>query len=228
MKRVLAWKDLKNITKSLDSGAILEHLSIRDLPKKRIGSYVLLPATTMVFDLAGSSVSIRDHGALKFVARYQNMFRNLTDIIYDKEGIIEKFPGDGISMHFVQKDLEEESAELCRRKAAEAAIEIIKYMLVEEDVTSRFRLSLAYGKDTIATKIGSDHHLEWISIGHAVNVAHKLEKVIKTAGCLMGMDEACFKALQACHPYGSGGRPYPMPKDLRRIQTTPENWYGFI
>ena len=86
--------------KSLDSSNVSNHFSITDIPTNWEGIGIALPAATMVFDLAGSSLSIRDNGALNYVLETQNLFSELTDIIYEYEGIIEKFPGDGISAHF--------------------------------------------------------------------------------------------------------------------------------
>jgi hypothetical protein len=89
------------IFKSLNASDILnEHFSITDIPRGEIGTMADLPGATVVFDLSESSLNIRNEGAKKFAADSQYLFKILTDIIYRNHGIVEKFPGDGISMHF--------------------------------------------------------------------------------------------------------------------------------
>ena len=86
----------ETIIKSLSARDVLhEQFSITDLPNGMIGIAAALPAATAVFDLAGSSLSIRNNGAINYAAESQDLFRGLSDIIYMHDGIIEKFPGDG-------------------------------------------------------------------------------------------------------------------------------------
>ncbi|MDF9845017.1 MULTISPECIES: hypothetical protein [unclassified Paenibacillus] len=220
-----SYKSVQDLINSLNAGQLLEHLSISDLPNGIEGNYVNLSAATMVFDLAGSSLSIRERGAKDYFVRHQNIFRNLTQIIYAHKGIIEKFPGDGISMHFVNTTLDKLGIVNCITHAVRTANEIINYLITNEGMTSGFRLSLSYGDDTIAALIGGKEHEEWITIGHAVNVAHKLEKEIKDKHCIFGMDEDCYSVYTNIYRNGSAYR-FAMPEDLKKQIKSEEFWYG--
>ncbi|MDU7472355.1 MAG: hypothetical protein E7L01_03195 [Paenibacillus macerans] len=169
---------------SLDPQIIHEHFSITDV---EVGDNAILetPGVTFVFDLEGSSANIRDRGERDFIDTYAEMFSNLTDIIYRNNGIVEKFPGDGISAHFLKLG-NEQGLSLSRYRAATAAYEMQTYM-------SRlgyrgYRISMWSGESTVATTIGNENHHELISIGHGVNMAHKLEKIVKENGFTVGMD----------------------------------------
>jgi class 3 adenylate cyclase len=138
-----------------------------------------LPVATVVFDLSGSSLSIRNYGAKKFAAETQYHFKVLTNIIYRNHGLVEKFPGDGISMHF-------RTMEFGKKGAIKNAIEVIIGMdehLNKKMNRDKYRFTLTYGEDTIITSFGSMKHQELISIGYAVNVAYKLEKIVKEYNC---------------------------------------------
>lgn len=178
------------ILKSLNAADIInEHFSITDLPSGKIGTMADLPAATVVFDLSGSSLSIRNNGAKKFAAESQYLFRGLTDIIYRNNGIIEKFPGDGISMHFPANEFGKNGA---IHNACEAIMQMDLFLISKLGLSrKKYRFTLTYGEDTIITSFGSSKHMELISIGHAVNVAHKLEKRVKEAKCFLGMDDQC-------------------------------------
>ena len=148
------------------------------------GSFISIPGVTFVFDLEGSSVDIRDNGEASFIEKYSCMFKELTHIIYSNKGIVEKFPGDGISAHFLKE--QDVDISLCTKNAANAACEIQKYM--NDNNYIGYRISMWTGSSTKATFIGDNHHRELISIGHAVNVAHKLEKYVKEEKYTLGMD----------------------------------------
>lgn len=211
------------IFKSLDLSSLQEHFSITDLPKGMIGLAAELPAATVVFDLAGSSLSIRNHGAKNFAADSQDLFRGLSDTIYLHKGIIEKFPGDGISMHFPAVSVNKETAII---RAYKAIKEMDSFLRDKKKMNrSQYRFTLTYGDDTIVTKFGNDRHEELISIGHAVNVAHKLEKHVKAGSYYIGLDNQC-KSIIEKEWKSESYHPNRLPNDLCRDSGKIEFWYG--
>ncbi|RNF38873.1 hypothetical protein [Planococcus salinus] len=211
------------ILHSLLASDLIKHFSITDLPEGMIGVAAELPAATVVFDLADSSLSIRKNGAKEYAADSQDLFRSLSNIIYGSNGIIEKFPGDGISMHFPAVSMSMNKAVL----RAYDAIKTMDHYLQDKKgmLKSQYRFTLTYGKDTIVTKFGNERHTELISIGHAVNVAHKLEKLVKDGGYYIGMDHLCKYIIEK-----EGAKESfefnMMPTDLRREDTNDESWWG--
>ncbi|NKX61479.1 hypothetical protein [Bacillus cereus] len=212
------------IFKSLNAADILhEQFSITDLPNGMIGLAAALPAATAVFDLAGSSLSVRNNGAINYAADSQDLFRGLSDIIYTHGGIIEKFPGDGISMHFPAVNVSKETAII---RAYKAIKEMDSFLRDKKNMSkSQYRFTLTYGDDTIVTKFGNDRHEELISIGHAVNVAHKLEKQVKDGGYYIGMDNQCKPIIQR-EWNNENYQPEYMLNDLCRSGNLIEFWYG--
>ncbi|MDF2649399.1 MAG: hypothetical protein K0Q73_5204 [Paenibacillus sp.] len=228
LKKSLAAQDLKKLFQagqltrntihgSLDQQVIQEHFSITDV---QLGDNAVLdiPGVTFVFDLEGSSASIRDQGEHDFIDTYAEMFRGLSEIIYLNNGIIEKFPGDGISAHFLKYD--DPNLDLSRRRAATAANAIQAYMRRKN--FNGYRISMWSGPTTVATTIGNADHHELISIGHGVNMAHKLEKVIKENGFTVGMDYEISRHYSeiANRPVNLRTLPPSLTSDRARI------WYG--
>lgn len=213
--------NLRELKKSL-SYDIYNHFSITDIPDDWNGVAVELASATVVFDLAGSSVSIRDRGAKEYIDKTQKIFEKLTSIIYKHKGIVEKFPGDGISIHFPL--FENESSDVPVERAWEALVEMDFYLREEKLDRSKFRFTMAYGEDTLITKFGDKNHEELISIGHAVNVAHKLEKYVKNESCFIGVDEKCFIVGRTVTNLSFISK--NLERDLRRNEWVPENWHG--
>ncbi|MEO2212768.1 hypothetical protein ABGV40_18145 [Paenibacillus amylolyticus] len=208
----------KSIHGSLDPEIIHEHFSITDV---EIGDNAILdiPGVTFVFDLEGSSANIRDRGERDFIDTYAEMFNQLTSIIYQNKGIVEKFPGDGISAHFLKLETEH-NLNLSKLRAATTAHNIQE--LMDRHRYRGYRISMWTGETTIATTIGNDHHHELISIGHGVNMAHKLEKIIKEEGFTLGMDYEL-----AMHYQRIGNRALNerlLPQNLKTISE--KHWYG--
>lgn len=217
----ISYSDFK---KSLDPSSVYNHFSILDIPSNWVGIGVALPAATVVFDLAESSISIRDNGTRDYVVKNQNLFSDLTDIIYRKDGIIEKFPGDGISAHFPLFGNESPSDAIKRAFGAMAQMDM---SLKNNQKLNRnqYRFTLTYGNDTIVTKFGNQNHEELISIGHSVNVAHKLEKYVKREKCFIGMDEECRNACSINSAFKVVE--YSLEKDLfKDPYSYSESWFG--
>jgi hypothetical protein len=206
---------------SLDQSILLEHFSINDIRFDGEARYADIPGVTMVFDLAGSSASIRQNGPRDYVDRYARIFDQLTTTLYQYDGIIEKFPGDGISSHFLKKT-GENTLENARNRAVRTAVSIRDYMK-QENLGNSFRICMWSGEDTIATVIGNGFHNELISVGNGVNIAHKIEKHVKEANCVIGMDINLAREYQRLGKQLSCQ--HNLPTDL---SANGENWYGVL
>lgn len=206
------------IYNSLDQQVIQEHFSITDIDIED-NAIIPIPGVTFVFDLEGSSANIRDRGEQDFIETYAQMFKDMTNIIYSNGGIVEKFPGDGISAHFLQKPADP-NISVSRLRAARAANDIQNYM--RELHYSGYRISMWTGATTVATTIGNADHHELISIGHGVNMAHKLEKEIKLRGFTIGMDKEI--SVQYRHIAQTIVIPNSLPSNLCSYEE--KLWYG--
>lgn len=224
LRKALSESDIR-VLGSLDPHIIHEHFSLTDVDYEGEAKYIDLPGVTMVFDLAGSSASIRQDGPKNFVDQYAEIFSELTEIIYKNGGIVEKFPGDGISAHFLRWEDAEYTLHGSRTRAAKAAYNIKNYM-DKNGLFREYRICMWSGEDTIATYIGKDpQHIELISIGHGVNMAHKLEKHVKNADCVIGMDYELAKIYETSFSKNNIKMGYKeMPDELRSNKD--DKWYG--
>jgi len=213
--------DLGDVENSSNYKRVLNQLLEPDVPEKWNGLAYEFPAATVVFDLAGSSVSIREKGAKDYVIKNQEIFSELTNIIYQNKGIIEKFPGDGISIHFPLMGDETEKFPI--RRAFRAIDFMDRYLRNEQGLDrTNYRFTLTYGDDTIITKFGNRKHMEIISIGHAVNVAHKMEKYVKGENCCLGIHERCRPYLIVIQEL----KKYTLDSELCKDPNIKEEWYG--
>lgn len=213
---------------------VLESIVITDLlknlfPEDLIEDEMSLPSATVVFDLSNSTKSVRDKSAKYFSSTIRDTFESLTNIIYENEGIVEKFPGDGISMHFpvFESDMEKEANIVSAISNACEAIMQMDTLLTCRHGMSRneYRFVLTYGEDTILTTLGSKFHKEYITMGHAVNVAHKLEKEVKAEECFLGVDDFCFEIAKEAgfNDFST----YDLPEELAQNKSIVKaQWHG--
>ena len=126
-------------------------------------------------------------------------------------------------MHFPAVNVTKETAII---RAYKAIKEMESFLRDEKKMNrSQYRFTLTYGDDTIVTKFGNSRHEELISIGHAVNVAHKLEKLVKSGGYYIGLDNQCKPIIQKEWNRENYQAEY-MPSDLCRGDSLIEFWYG--
>ena len=210
-RKVFYMSDLHISEENLPLTNLLEHFSTHDVGGDFKGTALAFPATTVVFDLAGSSKSIRRRGARSFAAESQQIFESLSDIIYKNNGVIEKFPGDGISMHFPAANDRKHQSIASAFNAIKEMDSNLRHNFVMKP--QEYRFSMAYGSDTIITKFGNKSHTEIISIGNAVNVAHKLESHLKESIFNLAMDEICKSSIQMGEE-NIRLKQFPLPPDL--------------
>lgn len=211
------------LEENLSLTQLLEHFSTHDVGGDFQDTAFAFPATTVVFDLAGSSKSIRSMGARFFAAESQQIFKSLSDIIYAHNGVIEKFPGDGISMHFPNVADSEYQSIISAYKAIKEMDLNLRHNFAMKP--QEYRFSMAYGSDTIITKFGNESHTEIISIGNAVNVAHKLEGCLKGSKFNLAVDQTC-KTIIYFNEENIRFRQFLLPFDLRSHPWSYEYYYG--
>lgn len=220
----------ENLIKSLNTNDIKGIFGGHELSAKYLGKAGEFPATTVVFDLANSSYDIRNEGAIKKGKEIQKIFNELTGIIYKNSGVVEKFPGDGISMHFpaIFKNSEVPYKKNSILNALNAVKQMDDYLLTVKALNKKeYRFSLSYGEDTIVTVIGNNQHFELITLGYGVNIAHKLEKIIKDNDCYIGMDKTCYEIVSSSRYNIWSLQQYEMPNYLKEIEDNKEaKWYG--
>lgn len=113
-------------------------------------------------------------------------FREMTDIIFDYNGTLDKYIGDAVMAIFGAPIERENDAE----RAVWAALEMRNTLFqlkkeIEPDRRFDIRLGINSGK-VIAGNLGSPRRMEYTVIGDAVNIASRLESIAETNQILIG------------------------------------------
>ena len=122
-------------------------------------------------------------------------FSTMTDIIFNYDGTLDKYIGDGLMAVFgapMQKDDDAKRAVLAALDMREA----LKKLKMELDEDKRFdiRIGINTGK-AVAGNIGSPKRLDYTVIGDPVNIASRLESLASPNQILIG--EETYKLVQS-------------------------------
>ncbi len=145
-----------------------------------------LTATILFTDIVGFtslSESLPPREINLFLNRH---FSRLTDIIFDYDGTLDKYMGDGLMAVFGAPLEKEDDAE----RAVRAALEILRESLaMMEEVGSGTKFNIRIGINTgrvVAGNIGSPRRMEYTVIGDPVNIASRLESIAQPNQILIG------------------------------------------
>jgi adenylate cyclase len=113
-------------------------------------------------------------------------FSRMTDIVFDHNGTLDKYLGDGIMAVFGAPMEKKDDA----KRAVQAALEIRKDFLdMMENSSSETKFDIRMGINTgrvVAGNIGSPRRLDYTVIGDPVNTASRLESIAKPNQILIG------------------------------------------
>ena len=113
-------------------------------------------------------------------------FSQMTDIIFNYDGTLDKFIGDALLAVFgapMEKGDDPERAVL----AAQEMMKSLQAMMKQTDSSKRFtiRIGINTGR-VVAGNIGSPKRMDYTVIGDAVNVASRLESIAEPNQILIG------------------------------------------
>ena len=114
----------------------------------------------------------------------------LAEVVYQYEGTIDKFTGDGLMALFGAPVAHENSPERAIRAALDmqAVIQPLQQRLKQ---TCGFDFQIRVGINTgavIAGRVGNDHHMEYTVIGDTVNLASRLEEAAEPGTVLVSAE----------------------------------------
>lgn len=138
-------------------------------------------ATTMFFDLRNFTAVSESLPAEQVVGFLNHLFTQLVDIIFEHNGMLDKFLGDGLMAVF-GVPLSNGSHALDAIRAAlrmrEAVAEVNRIRPVESIPPLAFGLGIHSG-DVVAGNVGSRKRADYTVIGKAVNMASRIETLTK-------------------------------------------------
>lgn len=125
-------------------------------------------------------------------------FSQMTDIIFEYEGTLDKFLGDGLMAVFGAPFPYKDNDHAMR--SVSAANDMMKAVeKFNEDASLGFNINIRIGINSgkvVAGDIGSPKRMEYTVLGDTVNVASRLEKYIAKPGEIV-VGEATYKAVQS-------------------------------
>lgn len=140
-------------------------------------------ATFMMFDLRGSTTIAERLGPKKFFLFLSEFFSDISDLIFNNGGAINKFTGDGFLVTFGLRDYTPNATFDAMRCALKIREHIDLYNQVSAADLSEpvgFGIGITTG-EVFAGNIGNVHRLEYTILGDPVNLSARLESMTKKA-----------------------------------------------
>ncbi|MEM6925642.1 MAG: protein kinase, partial [Myxococcota bacterium] len=138
--------------------------------------------TTLVVDIAGFTPlteHLRARGVAQFLGDY---FKMVTDLVFEHQGFVDKFIGDGVLVHFgvpvpAPHDMQVQRAIACARALHRRVREL------DEDAgrrpgTTRLRVGIHQGSASVGY-FGTAQRSEYTAVGPSVNLAFRIQAVCR-------------------------------------------------
>jgi class 3 adenylate cyclase len=170
-----------------DSDFVRNRLSKQVNPFMQTKTRAKLYASTLFVDIAGFSSLMKQSDEQMTVKMIDELIDRLCIVIYQNDGYIDKFLGDGFMAIFEHGDRLDAEAALCGIRASVDMNRAIRnknrrfkevYQL-DHDIT--FRMGMSTG-EIYAIFLGNYIKREFTYLGNAVNLASKLESVAEKQG----------------------------------------------
>jgi class 3 adenylate cyclase len=121
--------------------------------------------TFLFLDVKGFTAYAEKHSPNEVIAAINRIFEPVTNIIYDRDGDIDKFIGDAIlAIFFTTED------------AIRASKKILEFMAENTEKLAPFRVRIGLNKGRVVMgNVGAPKRMDHTLIGDAVNLAQRLE-----------------------------------------------------
>jgi adenylate cyclase len=151
-------------------------------------------ATILFTDIAGFTPLAERMHPREVTKLLNQHFSQMTDIIFEFGGTLDKYIGDGLMAVFGAPVEESDDAERAVRAALKMREEFLKTRETEDQsVIFDMRLGINSGH-VVAGNIGSPRRMDYTVIGDPVNIASRLEAAAEANQILMG--EETFKLVK--------------------------------
>jgi len=143
-------------------------------------------ATVLFSDIKGFTSLSEKLSPTEVATLLNEFFTEMTDIIFEYGGTLDKYIGDAIMALFGAPFAHEDDAVRAVRAALKMQ-RLLKDRLADDSMMSR--LAIRIGINTgivVAGNIGSPRRMDYTVIGDAVNVAQRLESIAKPGQILIG------------------------------------------
>jgi adenylate cyclase len=128
--------------------------------------------TVLVVDIRGSVALVERIGSEQMMTLINKCFSRLTDIVFEFNGTLEKFTGDGFQVFYGAPVAFEDDSSRAVSTALATRHEMVRF---NQESGEPLGLGFGISRGTVlAGNIGSDRRMEYTVIGRAVNLANRI------------------------------------------------------
>lgn len=143
--------------------------------------------TVLFVDIAGSNGLAEQMGAKKFGELLERYYQDVTDIVFQHGGLLDKYLGDGVMAVFGMSGKGNPEAD-----AVAAALEVlhlaaVRYQSAERPIEVRAGINTG---NAVAGYVSTKERVELTVLGDAVNIAAGLQKLAQPNGIVVGPETA--------------------------------------
>ncbi len=163
-----------------------------------LGAVTQLDAAVLFADLVGFTKMTDDMSPAQTIALLREVHRRLAHAVFEQQGTLDKYLGDGIMASFgtPKPGPRDASAALLAARAMLQAIEQLNRQRAPlRQPPLQLAIGIHYGPLTLGN-IGDEHRVEYALVGETVNVAHRLEQMTRTLGAKLCLSESFVEQLK--------------------------------
>jgi len=166
-----------------------EELARMDDP---LGAVKQQEAVVLFADLIGFTRMTDDMTPQQTIALLREVHRRLAQAVFEQQGTLDKYLGDGIMASFgtPKPGPRDASAALLAARAMQAGIEQLNAQRALMRMPPlQLAIGIHYGPVTLGN-IGDEHRVEYALVGETVNVAHRLEQMTRNLDAAICLSQA--------------------------------------
>lgn len=172
-----------------------EELARMDDP---LGSVKQQEAAVLFADLVGFTRLTDDMTPQQTIALLREVHRRLAHAVFEQQGTLDKYLGDGIMASFgtPKPGPRDASAALLAARAMQAGIEQLNAQRALMRMPPlQLAIGIHYGPVTLGN-IGDENRVEYALVGETVNVAHRLEQMTRSLDAAICLSQTFVDRLQ--------------------------------